>query len=58
MQLKGANHICHHATFSADKDGIRMESVMASCDCHFREAAVEAAKGSDAQLPTAPAGQE
>jgi hypothetical protein len=35
-------------TCSADKDGIRMESVMASCDCPFDETAVEAVKGSDA----------
>ena len=54
MQLKGLNHICCHATFSADKDGIRMESVLASCDGPHAEAAVEAVKGSDANRQQRP----
>jgi hypothetical protein len=54
MQLKGLNHICRHATMSADKDDIRMESVMASCECPFVEAAVEAVKGSDANRQQRP----
>lgn len=54
---EGLTHICPHATFSADKEGIRMESVMASCDCPYVESAVEAVKGSDANRQQRPRGR-